>query len=175
MNLEYKHLIAPQLPDASRVWVYQSSRLFTLSEALELEMELQSFVSSWTSHGSAVLGDAYLFFGQFIILVADETQASVSGCSTDKSVHFIQSIEKQYSVQLMDRTTLAFLVKDKLQLLPMGQLPYAIVHGFIGPSTLYFNNLVATLGELKSDWIIPAGRSWLATRFTSLAINASLD
>ncbi len=171
MTLEYKHLLAPHLSDVSRVWVYQSNRLFSLSEALELESELQSFVNSWTSHGNAVSGNAYLFFGQFIVVVADETQASVSGCSTDKSVHFIQSIENRYGVQLMDRTTLAFLVKDKLQLLPLGQLPYAIEHGFIGPATLYFNNLVATLGELKSDWIIPAGRSWLAKRYASLAIN----
>ena len=61
-----------------------------------------------------------------IVLIADETDATVSGCSTDKSVHFIQSIEQGYGVQLMDRTTLAFVVKDKLQLLPLPQLNYAI-------------------------------------------------
>jgi hypothetical protein len=71
----------------------------------------------------------------------------------------------------MDRTTLAFLIKDKIQLLPLSQLTYAIDHGFIGPATLYFNNLVSTLQELKQDWILPAGRSWLAKRMPSLAIS----
>lgn len=171
MNLQYKHLISPDLPDSSRVWIYQSNRLFSLSEALELETELQAFVQTWTSHGDTVSGAGYIFFGQFILLIADESRVNVSGCSTDKSVHFIQSIEQRYGVQLMDRTTLAFVVKDKLQLLPLGQLPYAIEHGYIGPATLYINNLVTTLGGLKNEWIIPAGRSWLAGRHASLKIN----
>lgn len=175
MNLEYRHLIDPTLSDAARVWIYQSNRLFSLSEALELESELDAFIDEWTSHGAAVAGSAHLFFGQFIVLIADESDTIVSGCSTDKSVHFIQSIEKRYNVQLLDRTTLAFLVKDKLQLLPLNQLPYALEHGFIGPGTLYFNNLVATLGALKENWIIPAGRSWLTSRYPKLSINAPAE
>ncbi len=174
MNLNYVHLLDDTLADSSRVWIYQSNRLFSLSEALNLENELDAFTKSWTSHGAAVKAAGYLFFGQFILLIADESASMVSGCSTDKSVHFIQSIEKNYGVQLMDRTTLAFLVKDKIQLLPLNQLPYAIENGFIGPATPYFNNLVSTLAELKSNWIIPAGRSWLAKRYASLAINEAV-
>jgi len=171
MNLAFQHLIDPSLDGRSRVWTYQSNRLFTLSEALRLEAQLESFTREWTSHGAKVKAAAHLFFGQFIILIADETTAAVSGCSTDSSVHFIQSLEKEYGVQLMDRTTLAFLLKEKVQLLPLAQLPYAIEHGFVGPATLYFNNLVTTLDELKNEWIVPAGRSWLAKRIPGLAIS----
>ncbi|MEN9497787.1 MAG: hypothetical protein RL750_686 [Bacteroidota bacterium] len=171
MNLEFQHLIDPTLSEDSRVWVYQSNRLFTLEEALQLEEALESFVANWTSHGANVRAAGHLFFGQFLLLIADEREAMVSGCSTDKSVHFIQSIEQQYAVQLLDRTTLAFLIKDKIQLLPLQQLPYAIEHGFVGPATLYFNNLVGNLRELKNEWLVPAGRSWLAKRYASLSIN----
>ena len=175
MNLEYQQLIDPELSGDSRVWVYQSNRLFNLSEALSLEKELDDFTKQWTSHGAKLKAAAYLFFGQFIILIADESSDRVSGCSTDHSVHFIQSIEKEYGVQLMDRTTLAFLLKDKVQLLPLSQLPYAIEHGFVGPATIYFNNLVSNLNQLKNDWIIPAGRSWLTKRIPSLAISETAE
>lgn len=171
MNLAYQHLIDPSLSPRSRVWIYQSNRIFSLSEALNLEGQLEQFTTEWTSHGAAVKAAGYLFFGQFLVLIADESSATVSGCSTDKSVHFIQSIEREYGVNLMDRTTLAFIIKDKIQLLPLSQLPYALEHGFIGPATLYFNNLVANLDELKTEWIIPCGRSWLAKRLPALAIN----
>ena len=174
MNLEYRQLIDPELPDSSRVWIYQSNRLFSLQEALQLETELADFTAQWTTHGTPVPAAGYLFFGQFLVLIADETEATVSGCSTDKSVHFIQSIEKAYGVQLLDRTTLAFVVKDKLQLLPLPQLNYAIEHGYVGPATLYFNNLVGNLAELKNEWIIPVGRSWLAKRIPTLAINGTV-
>jgi hypothetical protein len=73
----------------------------------------------------------------------------------------------------MDRTTLAFVVKDRLQLLPLAQLNYAIEHEFVGPATLYFNNLVSDLAGLKNEWVVPVGRSWLAKRFAALSINES--
>ena len=171
MNLEYRHLIDPNLPDTARVWIYQSNRLFSLQEALQLEAELNAFTAEWKTHGTPVPAAGYLFFGHFLVLIADETDATVSGCSTDKSVHFIQSIEAAYGVQLMDRTTLAFVVKDRLQLLPLAQLNYAIEHEFVGPATLYFNNLVSDLAGLKNEWVVPVGRSWLAKRFPALSIN----
>ncbi len=50
---------------------------------------------SWNSHGDPVKGYANLFFGQFIILMADETASMVSGCSTDSSVRLIKAIETE--------------------------------------------------------------------------------
>lgn len=155
-------------PD-SRVWIYQSSRLFTLSEALELEEQLETFATQWRSHGAEVKAWAGLLFGQFIILMADESQAGVSGCSTDASVHFIKDLGAQYGVDFFNRTQLAFFVKDKIQVLPMSQLTYAFQNGFIQSDTLYFNNLAGTKSALETDWIQPVKESWLATRLPSAA------
>ena len=164
MNLSFRELLPENFDPASRVWVYQASRLFLISEALEIEVMLQDFVQQWNSHGDPVKGYANLFFGQFIILMADETAAGVSGCSTDSSVRLIKSIESRFNVNMFDRQMLAFVVKDKLQLLPLSQLNYAVENNFITSDTLYFNNLVATKAELESNWIIPVKDSWLAKR-----------
>ena len=164
MNLEYKYLLDGNFHPDSRVWVYQSSRLFSLSEALGIESLLDAFIRQWNSHGVPVKGAAHLFFGQFILLIADETATGVSGCSTDSSVRLMKQIEQQFNVQLFDRTMLAFVVKDKLQLLPLSQLSYAVENGFINGDTLYFNNLVQTQQELMDKWIVPVKDSWLASR-----------
>ena len=161
MNQAYKYLLDGNFHPQSRVWVYQSSRSFTMAEALEIEPVLEDFAKNWKSHGDQVKGAAYLFFGQFIILMADETTTGVSGCSTDSSVRLIKQIEQQFNIHLFDRTTLAFVVKDKIQLLPMSQLQYAADNGFIQADTLYFNNLVLNKAELENDWIIPIKESWL--------------
>ena len=65
---------------------------------------------------------------------------------------------------MFDRQMLAFVVKDKLQLLPLSQLGYALQNNFIGPDTPYFNNLVQTKSELENNWLIPVKNSWLAKR-----------
>src|ERR1700743_2713858 len=131
MNFDIKEHIPEDFADSSRVWIYQSSRLFLMSEAFEMESMLNAFVASWKSHGNEVKGYANLFFGQFIVLIADESATGVSGCSTDSSVRLIKEIEQKFNVQLFERQTLAFIVKDKIQLLPLSQLPYAVENNFI--------------------------------------------
>ena len=148
MKLDYQYLLDGNFHPGSRVWVYQSSRLFSLSEAFEVEDLLKKFTESWLSHGSPIKGAAYLFFGQFIILMADESATGVSGCSTDTSVRLIKEMEQRFGVSLFDRLSLAFVIKDKVELLPLSQLPYAVKNGFINGDTLYFNNLVQTQEEL---------------------------
>ncbi|MDX2048907.1 MAG: hypothetical protein SFU87_19115 [Chitinophagaceae bacterium] len=166
MNLEYKNLIPESFNNSSRVWVYQSNRPFTLSEALQVEDLLHDFATNWKSHGEPVKGYANLFFSQFIVLMADETATGVSGCSTDSSVRLMKEIEKRFNVQLFDRQLLAFVLKDKIELLPFSQLGYAVENGVINTGTLYFNNLVQTKEELLNKWMIPVKESWLAKRIS---------
>ena len=98
--------------------------------------------------------------------MADETKAAVSGCSTDSSVRFVKELEKKFNIDFFNRTNLAFWIKDKVQLLPLGQLAYALENNFIGPDTLYFNNTVLNKEQLENNWIIPVKDSWLANRLT---------
>jgi hypothetical protein len=162
MNTDFRELLPSDFPPDARVWIYQANRLFTLHEALQVEDILKTFVASWNSHGTPVRGYANLFFGQFIVLVADETNHGVSGCSTDSSVRMIKEIEQLFRVQMFDRLLLAFIVKERVQMIPMAQMQYALQNNFLDESTLYFNNTVQNLEQLKNEWLIPVKESWLA-------------
>ena len=165
MNAHHTELLPEAFAGSSRVWIYQSPRLFMLSEALAIEEMLEAFVRDWKSHGTPVKGYANLFYGQFIVLMADETATGVSGCSTDGSVRLVKEIEQQFGVNLFDRLMLAFRIRDKVQMVPLPQLPYALENGFINEDTLYFNNTVQTKAELEANWLIPMKDSWLAGRY----------
>jgi hypothetical protein len=168
MNLEFKNLLDDNFHPASKVWVYQCNRIFSLGEALDIEQILEEFTTNWKSHGTPVKGAGYLFFGQFIVLMADETAAGVSGCSTDSSVRIIKDIEERFKVNMFDRTTLAFIIKDKIQLLPLSQLSYAVENNFVTADTLFFNNMVQTKEELEKSWIVAVKDSWLGNRIQNL-------
>ncbi len=170
MNLKFEHLIDSVFPGSSRVWIYQCSRLFSIQEALLVEEQLEKFIKEWQSHGNKVTAGGYLFFGQFIVLIADETEVAVSGCSTDSSVRFIKSLEQLFNVSFFDRQSIAFVIKNAVQLLPLPQVGYALDNGFISADTLMFNNTVLTLDTLKNNWIIPVKNSWLAKKIIKPAI-----
>ncbi|RYF87709.1 MAG: hypothetical protein EOO03_10120 [Chitinophagaceae bacterium] len=165
MDLDIQQHLPQDFSETSRVWIYQSSRLFFISEALEMEDMLNDFVAKWNSHGTPVKGYANLFFGRFIVLMADETATGVSGCSTDSSVHLIKAIEEKYNVDMFNRQMLTFIVKDKVEQLPLSQLEYAIANKFIDENTLYFDNSITTKKQLVSSWIAPAGATWLSKKF----------
>ncbi len=165
MNLSYSHLLPSDFSDDSRIWIYQSNRLFSIGEAMEIEKILDQFAGEWKSHGTPVKGFGTLFFGQFIILMADEAQTGVSGCSTDSSVRTIKMIESSMKVPLFERTNIAFVVKEKIEILPLAQVQYAVEKGFIDENTLFFDNTIQTKKDFLVNWIIPMGKSWLGKRF----------
>src|SRR6185437_3412641 len=140
MNAHHNELLPEDFAGDSRVWIYQSTRLFFMSEALQIEEMLEAFVRDWKSHGTPVKGYANLFFGQFIILMADETAMGVSGCSTDSSVRLIKNIEQDFHVELFDRLMLAFIIQERIQLLPLSKIRSYLDNGLIATDTLYFNN-----------------------------------
>jgi hypothetical protein len=174
MDFNYRELLPENMDDSSRVWIYQSSRLFTITEAFQVEDILHQFLLSWNSHGTPVKGWASLFYGQFIILMADETASGVSGCSTDSSVRLIKEIEETFQLQLFNRLLLAFLIKEKVQLFPLTQLEYAIENNFLTGDSIYFNNTVLTKKEMQEKWQIPLKESWLKERFSNLKTGQSV-
>ena len=73
-------------------------------------------------------------------------------------------------VSMFDRQNLNKKKKDKVELLPLSQLNYAVENGFINADTLYFNNIVLTKKELINNWIIPVKNSWLAQKIVFPAV-----
>ncbi len=164
MNLDFHHLLPNDFHPLSRVWIYQANRQFTINEALQIEEMLSDFSASWLSHGEKVKGFANLFFGQFIIFMADESATGVSGCSTDGSVRLVKNLEKDFNVDLFNRQLLAFMLSERIQLFPLAQLQDVVDNELINPATIYFNNTVLTKKELLENWIIPVKDSWLGKR-----------
>ena len=111
---------------------------------------------------------ASLLFGQFIVIMADETATGVSGCSTDSSVRLVKQVEELFKVNMFDRLSLAFVVRDKIQVLPLSQLSYALENNFVQAETIYFNNLVLTKKQLIEEWLIPVNKSWLKSKLPRL-------
>jgi len=168
MNTKFKELVPKDFNLNSHVWIYQSDRPFTFAEAIRIEETLKNFAQSWKSHGTPIKGYANLILNQFVVFMADETASGVSGCSTDSSVRIVKNIEKDFQVNMFDRQMLAFIIEEKIHLLPLSQINTSLESGFITTNTLFFNNTILTKEEWLNKWIIPVKNSWLAVRLAKL-------
>ena len=164
MKINFQGLIPGDFSDNSHVWVYQSSRAFNGEESNRIVKLLQNFAKEWRSNGKPVKGYANLFLKHFIVLMADERASGISGFNTDESLRLIKSIGYDYDVELFDRLMLAFIIQERIQLLPLAELNVSIEKDLVTPETLYFNNTILTKRELLNKWIIPVKNSWLSIR-----------
>jgi hypothetical protein len=160
----YTDLLPADFNANSRVWIYQSERAFTETETSQINETLVEFTAQWTSHGAKIKGFGKVFFNQFIVLMADETASKVSGCSTDSSVRVIKKIEEDFQVSLFNRQLLAFMIDDKIQLIPLAEAKNAYETNTLHADTLYFNNTILHKKEFEENWIIPLKNSWLQNR-----------
>jgi hypothetical protein len=148
------------LPEWSRVWIYQSNRSFTDKEMVVLNSQLNAFVQSWTAHSNQLYAACSIMHNQFIILAVDEKQAGASGCSIDKSVHFMQDIENQYGISLFDRMTFAYMDDDTVKTASKPAFKQLYTEGVISENTPVFDNLINTVKDLKTAWVKPLKESW---------------
>ena len=154
-----------QLPATARVWIYQASRPLTSAETVGLLPALARFAEEWTSHGRSLLASAEVLHQHFLVLGLDEAVAGASGCSIDASVRFVRQVEQHLGLELLDKSRLAMIENGQVQLLDRRELKAAVASGMLTPDTLYFDNTLATKGELDTQWPRPAGQTWLARYF----------
>ena len=96
-------------PDESRVWIYQADRPFDEADIQAVNEDIERFCEQWTSHNRALRALGGVMHDLFVVLVVDETRSEASGCSIDKSVAFVKSLEQKYGRRLLDRHTIAYL------------------------------------------------------------------
>lgn len=149
-------------PDESRVWIYQADLPFHEEDVSKINEEIDAFCTQWTSHHKALRAIGGIMHDQFIVLVVDETQSSTSGCSIDKSIAFIKSLEQKYGRQLLLRDQVAWIDdNEKIHTISLHQLPEAMSAGNINLSTRVFDNLVSNRKEFITRWTVPLGESWM--------------
>ena len=149
-----------QLAEDTRVWIYQYDRKLTDAEVTAIKEQGDNFIDNWAAHGEKLEAAFEVLHSQFLIIFANEKQAEASGCSIDRSVHFIKNLEQEYSVSLLNRTLIAYKVDDEIVTLPQEEFIELVAQGTLTKDTIVFNNLVTSKQDLETKWEVPLKESW---------------
>ena len=155
MFTEYKNL-----PNNSRVWIYQSNREFTENEINFISEKAEDFINQWTRHGDDLKGSFTIKYNQFLVLAVDESFNNVSGCYIDSSVRFIKELENELQLDLMDKLNVTFKDNDNINLVKLFDFQKFAEENKVTADTIVFNNMVATKEDFENNWEIPAKDSW---------------
>ncbi|WP_299311226.1 ABC transporter ATPase [uncultured Aquimarina sp.] len=149
-----------ELPDTSRIWIYQANRSFTSEELEDIKIKLDTFITQWTAHGSDLKAGYDIKYKRFISIALDQDINAATGCSIDASVHFIQKLEGDYNVDLMDKMNVSYKQGEFVAYKSLTDFRKMAKNRSVSPNTIVFNNLVTNIAEYKTDWEVPAKESW---------------
>jgi hypothetical protein len=151
-----------QLPDHSRLWIYQSNRPFSEEEQQQISIGLKAFCQQWNAHQQPLNSSFDIRYDRFIILSVDEGLHAASGCSIDSSVAVIRQIAEQFGVDMFNRLEQGLLADERVEVMRLPEIKKVLAEGTLSEDTKVFNNLVKDIAEFKSGWIVPITDSWLS-------------
>ncbi|RXK50925.1 hypothetical protein [Aquirufa rosea] len=163
------YVALPELPNHSRVWIYQASRAMNEEELDFVQMYLKQAVQDWNAHGVSLLASFEIKYKQIIMIAVDEQLHAASGCSIDASTTWFKDLAVRLGIDFFDRSV-ALAEGDHLRLLPLLGVKQAVAEGTIHPDSSIAVPQVKDLGEYRSNWPISAKNSWLSKYFVATTI-----
>jgi len=148
------------LPDHARIWIYPSNRKLSEEEVALVKERTSEFLTQWTAHGADLTAGFDLPYDRFLVIGLNQDQAAASGCSIDASVRFIQSLQDELGVDLLDKMNVTFYSGDFIAHKSLIEFKKMAKNKSVSRNTVVFNNLVNTKEEYLNYWEVPAHESW---------------
>lgn len=159
----------PVYPDDSRIWIFQSVQPWEGTRQAEALRLLEAFLGQWKAHQQPVRASGALLMSHFLVIVADERVAGVSGCAGDKLHELVRRLGDVLGVDLFERLHIPVLVDDTVEFVRQKVLRDSAASNLAEGDPLIFDHTVGDLGQWRRAWVRPLSESWLARRRTPVS------
>ncbi len=149
-----------ELPLESKIWIYPTNRKLSELEVDEISILTQDFINNWVAHDTPLQASFTIKYNRFLILAVNQEIQIATGCSIDKSVAFIQSLEQKYNIELLDKMNVTYKQGENITHKSLIDFKKIAKEKAVTKNTIVFNNLVNTIGEWHEYWEVPASESW---------------
>lgn len=160
MIIDFKNI-----PDDSRIWVYQSNKDLSDSEIKIIKNKATLFLDNWKAHGKDLQASYLIKERRFLIIAVNEKYNPIGGCSIDYSLQLVNDISAKIKLDLLDRLLVNYRSENKIKSIKLSDLKNKIKNRIFSPETIIFNTTVKTKEELSSDFELKISSSWLSKFF----------
>ena len=164
----YLCYMLPALQGNGRVWIYVSNRALSENEQKAIKADLLTFCKSWAAHGNQLAADFEIFHNQLMVLAVDENVEAATGCSIDKATAIFQQVDAQLKLNLFNRMNLTYLTAEGVRIVNMRDINQAYHSGVITDESLFLDNTISVLEDLRIRWQVPFKDSWAYKKVKSL-------
>lgn len=144
----------------AKVWVYPSDRKFYSTEIDEIEKKIKKFAENWKLDDENFKVSYRFLYNRFIILVADDSETTLTNADIDTSVSFILQLQETYKVNLLDKMNVCFKQGEYVQYKELKDFKKLVKNKAVTAKTIIFDNLINNKEDLENYWEIAIEDSW---------------
>lgn len=139
------------------IWIFSSSKPITEINQQLILKKLNIFCSQWHSHQLKVLANTLILLDHFIVVIVQESTGLISGCSKDSLFKQIISLEKEFTLSLLNPLNLFFynLLLKNIEVYSLNEIKQNGLSKEKLNDLLFFDNTIKSISNLSSNWIIP--------------------
>ena len=149
-----------EISEDAKVWIYPSNRKFYPAEILEIEQKIKTFVENWKKEDESFKVSYQFLYNRFIVLIADDENATITNTDIDASVSFILELQETYKVELLDKMNVCFKQGEFVQYKELKDFKKLVKNRAVTAKTIIFDNLITNNHDFKNFWEIPIEDSW---------------
>jgi len=148
------------LSDASRVFIYPGSRKFYPKELPVIREKLDEFCESF---GGVELSYDIKYDRFLVFMVSEKTPLDLD--HQNVLVDFIQELEKEFTIVLLDKVNVCFKQGEYVQLKEIPEFKKLIKNKGVSKNTIVFDLLINSKDEYEQFFEVPAKESWVSHFF----------
>ncbi|MFN3998004.1 hypothetical protein [Algoriphagus sp.] len=154
-----------QMPEYSRVWVYQADQKLSETDEKIVQERMKAFCEGWNTHGNLMPTSFEIVESQILILAVDESNLGASGCSIDSSVRTLRELEKALNINFTDQGKISLKKSSgEMKVIPALGVKSRVSSGEIDLHTEVINPSIRIKADLQNLWQ-PVRNSWLNKYF----------
>ncbi len=151
---------------SSKIWIYTINPSISTENLESFQNDLAIFCTQWTAHNKELRSFYKLIDKKILILGVDEHLNPASGCSIDKSVHFLEDLEKKYNIEIFNRMLFTYVNETgELITLKKNDFEKNVETGVITTETKVVNNLCLSLLDWNAKGIEAIKNTWMMNFF----------
>ena len=148
------------LPESSKVIIYPSSRKLYKDELPVFHEKISDFLND-IKHLKVCFKSEYDRF--ILFFISDETPLSLE--KNDELVAFVQSLEMEFKIILLDKVNVCFKQGEYVQMKEIADFKNLIKNKSVSNKTIVFDHFINTKEEYENYWKLPADESWVSHHF----------
>lgn len=153
-------------PDNARLWVFSLNDRVVDTDKFKLGLE--QFVSGWKAHGSPLKAAVEIMDNQLLMVAADESYVSASGCSIDSLTREIGRLASEAGLSVCGGGDVVFKMGESWKAVSRAEFQKLLSSNVINRETLVVDATLFSVGELRSRGVVnPLKESWHARAFNN--------